>query len=300
MLAIVIPYYKKKYFRKTLDSLAYQTDKKFKVYIGDDNSPELPHDLINEYSNKLNLEYFRFDDNLGSISLVKQWNRCLEFVKNEQWVLILGDDDILEKNVVEEFYKNLKTIQELDIKVIRYSTVKIDEFGNKTSKLYINKKLETSLDFFFNKNRSSLSEYVFQKETLDAIGFKDLPLAWHSDQLAVMEISNFSLVYTINDATIKIRISKDSISGSETLYNNKLKASFKFYYYLIEKYFQKFNEHQLSILSNRLNKTYINSKFKIIRFILIIYLYFRKAMLSHIKLFFNQISRNILNKPLNA
>lgn len=40
MLAIVIPYYKLTFFEETLQSLANQSDKRFKVYIGDDASPE--------------------------------------------------------------------------------------------------------------------------------------------------------------------------------------------------------------------------------------------------------------------
>lgn len=40
MLAIVIPYYKITFFEDTLESLAHQTDKRFKVYIGDDASPK--------------------------------------------------------------------------------------------------------------------------------------------------------------------------------------------------------------------------------------------------------------------
>ena len=46
MLAIVIPYFKKKYFETTLESLAIQTEKKFKVYIGDDASTEDPTALL--------------------------------------------------------------------------------------------------------------------------------------------------------------------------------------------------------------------------------------------------------------
>lgn len=42
MLAIVIPYYKINYFEETLKSLSNQTDKKFKVYIGNDASENDP------------------------------------------------------------------------------------------------------------------------------------------------------------------------------------------------------------------------------------------------------------------
>ena len=46
MLAIIIPYYKIVFFEETLKSLSEQTDKRFKVYIGDDASPENPANLI--------------------------------------------------------------------------------------------------------------------------------------------------------------------------------------------------------------------------------------------------------------
>lgn len=42
MLAIIIPYYKLAFFEENLQSLSNQTDQRFKVYIGDDASPETP------------------------------------------------------------------------------------------------------------------------------------------------------------------------------------------------------------------------------------------------------------------
>ena len=68
MLAIVIPYYKKLFFKQTLDSLVNQTNKNFRVYIGNDNSPEDPSSIIEEYKSKLNLIYKSFNNNLGKKS----------------------------------------------------------------------------------------------------------------------------------------------------------------------------------------------------------------------------------------
>ena len=107
-LAIVIPYYKINFFEKTLSSLAQQTDKRFRVYIGDDASPDSPEKLLEKYQGKFNFTYKKFNDNLGSISLVKQWERCIDMMKDEEWLMILGDDDVLDTNVVEQFYTNLK------------------------------------------------------------------------------------------------------------------------------------------------------------------------------------------------
>ena len=46
MLAIIIPYFKLTFFEETLKSLASQTSKRFKVYIGDDASPEGPSNWL--------------------------------------------------------------------------------------------------------------------------------------------------------------------------------------------------------------------------------------------------------------
>ena len=54
MLAIVIPYYKLTFFEATLNSLANQTDQRFKVYIGDDASKEDTTIILEKYKGKFN------------------------------------------------------------------------------------------------------------------------------------------------------------------------------------------------------------------------------------------------------
>src|SRR5436190_2366329 len=105
MLAIIIPYYKLTFFESTLESLADQTDKRFKVYIGDDASLEDCSLLLRKFEGKFDFIYYRFENNLGGISLTKQWERCISLSDKEEWLMILGDDDVLGENVVEEFYK---------------------------------------------------------------------------------------------------------------------------------------------------------------------------------------------------
>ena len=62
MLAIVIPYYKLSFFEETLKSLADQTDKRFKVYIGNDASSENPINIFNKYKPRINLKYKKFEE----------------------------------------------------------------------------------------------------------------------------------------------------------------------------------------------------------------------------------------------
>ncbi len=105
MLAIIIPYYKLTFFEDTLESLANQTNQDFKVYIGDDASPDNPTDLLNRYKGKFDFHYHRFQTNLGGKSLTQQWDRCIGLSASEQWIMILGDDDFLSNSVVASFYE---------------------------------------------------------------------------------------------------------------------------------------------------------------------------------------------------
>lgn len=233
MLAIVIPYYKIDFFEATLQSLANQTDKRFVVYIGDDASPENPCELLENYKEKFNFTYKRFEKNLGEISLVQQWNRCIAMTDNEEWLMILGDDDKLGKNVVEEFHTNYNIFNGKS-NVIRFSTEVIDGKSENLPQSYLPNPLwENAIDAFVRRikilSRSTLSEYVFSKKAFVKFGFRDYPLAWHSDDMAWLELSDSQPIYAINSATVSIRISAISISGNMDNLPVKQLASVLFY-----------------------------------------------------------------------
>ena len=233
MLAIVIPYYKLTFFDKTLQSINNQTDQRFKVYIGNDASKANPEELLRKYDNSFEIVYKKFNDNLGSSSLVNQWHRCLDMINDEEWIMILGDDDVLGENVVEEFYKNLETVNDCQINVIRFSSVLINSITLKKSSVYLQEKKEQMIDFFakklFDKTRSSLSEYIFRKASYEKYRFKKYPLAWHSDDMAWFEFSENKPIFSINDATVYVRISYDSITGDTTNSFSKDGATIQFY-----------------------------------------------------------------------
>lgn len=274
MLAIIIPYYKLTFFEETLQSLANQTDKRFKVYIGDDASPEDCTALLQKYKGQFNFTYKRFESNLGSISLTKQWERCIALSGDEEWIMILGDDDVLSNNFVEEFQAQFKKFGE-DYNVIRFGVVKINEEGKPFSGIYINPVIESSKEILFSNKRSSLSEYIFRKKQVITIGFKDFPLGWFSDVLAVLEFSNFGSIYSINQVIVQVRISTHSISGNTKLYIQKELAKLEFYSYLINNNKSKFDSNELKALFYSVSKIYLNNKKYINLFFKISYLYFK-------------------------
>lgn len=274
MLAIVIPYYKLTFFKETLQSLANQTDKRFKVYIGDDASPENPSLLLEQFEDTFEFQYHRFANNVGGISLAKQWERAIALCGNEEWIMLLGDDDCLDKNVVEVFYENVEEIKPIS-KVIRFASQKIDDNGHFFGLKYLHPKIEKSTDFIFRSSRSSLSEYVFFKEKVLKIGFKNFPLAWFSDVLAVLEFSDFKEVFTLNNAVVYIRISKLSISGNANNLAEKAKSTFEFYHYLLTNQITNFSNLEKKILLEKINKCFLNNNKKLSWFCRISILYLK-------------------------
>lgn len=294
MLAIIIPYYKLTFFKETLDSLANQTDKRFRVYIGDDASQKDCRALLGAYERKFEFLFHRFENNLGSTSLTEQWERCIAFSNDEEWLMILGDDDVLGANVVEEFYSNLEEVAQKGIGVVRFASQKIDTKGESTSSIYEHPKVERAVQFLLDKSRSSLSEYVFKKSQVLKIGFQDFPLAWYADFLAVLEFSNFGTIYSVNNAIVYVRISELSISGSLQYTIQKIQAQFEFYYYLVKYKSSYFSENELREMCFRLNKCYINNKKRYLFFLKISKLYFQKMLFKENILFVQQIISNTL------
>ena len=252
-LAIVVPYYNERFFRYTLDSLVSQTDKRFVVYIGNDASPDDPIRLIESYHNAgFSIVYHKFEHNLGGQSLPKQWARCIELTMSEEWIMILGDDDVLSDNVVGQFYSSLEEIDRHGIHVVNFSTQVIDDNGVSVGKKYELPRICSSIDCFFRKidggGRGSLSEHIFRRISYEKYGFKDYTLGWHSDDMAVMEFSNFKNIYSIDSATVFVRLGADNISGKTDNEKFKIQASQQFYEDLLIKYAQNFTPKQRLVI----------------------------------------------------
>lgn len=231
MLAIVIPYYKIDFFEETLKSLAVQTDKNFALYIGNDASTHDPLPLINKYFPDGKYQYFEYRENLGGKNLAMQWERILDNI-NEEWFQILGDDDMVSANFAEEFYQNLPELNQKKCNVVKFSQCWIDERGTQTRN-YTNypKRISVAENFrykFVEGHRSSLSEHVFRTSAYKKYRFQKFPLAWHSDDYAVLQFSGKSDIYFIDKAKVLVRVSDKSISGSNHGEEEKKLATYQF------------------------------------------------------------------------
>lgn len=164
-LAIVIPAYKSAYFDKALSSLASQTNKNFKVYIGDDCSPSDLKSIVDKYQAVLDIEYTRFNNNIGAKDLVKQWRRCVELTKEEKWIWLFSDDDIVDNTCVENFFLKLSTDKVID--VYRFNTVVIDAEGYTLDSPPIGPDFESSEEMGYNlllgRRGNSIADHIFSK-----------------------------------------------------------------------------------------------------------------------------------------
>ena len=251
MLAIIIPYFKLTFFEATLDSLANQTDQRFKVYIGNDASLENPADLLEKYKGKFDFEYHRFEENLGGISLTQQWERCIKLSNDEEWLMILGDDDYLSFTVVASWYANYNVFNG-KAQVIRFVTRLVFEETQTVSETYTHQVWESATDSFYRKfehqTRSSLSEHIFSRMSYSKYGFYDYPIAWNSDDRAWLDFSDNKPLYTINTALIYIRLSNQSLSGSKGNEYDKNTANYHFLNYIVYTklaYYDKYIRHRI-------------------------------------------------------
>lgn len=296
MLAIIIPYYKRTFFEATLQSLAAQTCQDFKVYIGDDASPENPAMLLEKYKGKFDVVYHRFATNLGGISLTQQWERCIALSGNEPWLMILGDDDMLGDNVVEAFYENLKEIKQNGCNVIRFATQIINGEGKSISEVYEHPKLENATDAFWRRingdTRSSLSEYFFSRVTYSKYGFKDYPLAWHSDDRAWLEFADGQPIFSISNTVLYIRMSSLNISGKEDNLALKKEASYFFYESIAADYLSYFDKKQRIKLLAKIESKFFEQKQKVLFFKIVRY-HLKYTTLLDLTKFFRRIYINI-------
>jgi glycosyltransferase involved in cell wall biosynthesis len=231
-LAIVIPAYKARFLRQALESIARQTDKRFKVYVGDDASPDNIKAICDDFAHLFELVYTRFDENLGRNSLVAHWNRCIE-ASTEPWVWLFCDDDVMEPGCVEMFYKTIDRQQD-QFNVLRFNTLTIDD-ENQIIRINPPHPLtESGIQFIYHRLKgerlSYVSEYIFSREAyLNNEGMVDFPLAWGSDDASWLAFSQNNGILTIQGTSVLWRRGAYNITPSGAKHQiQRIEAAFRF------------------------------------------------------------------------
>ena len=216
-LAIIIPAYRGRFLSRALESIAAQTDKRFRVYVGDDASSDSLEAIVAGVGlDKDRLIYHRFESNLGGTSLVKQWERCID-LSNEPWVWLFSDDDVMEPECVAKFHATLDLNPDR-FDLYRFNTVVIDADDQVVSINPKHPEQESWSEFAYFLLRSlriaNQQELIFRRSEYEKIGgFLNLPLAWGSDHVFAIACGMRAGIWTINGPGIKFRQSGDNFSS---------------------------------------------------------------------------------------
>lgn len=215
-LSVVIPAYKARFLEHALDSLAVQTDGEFDVHVGDDASPDDLSSIVSRYAGRLRIHFHRFPGNLGGTSLAGHWNRCV-LNSVAPWVLLLGDDDMLDPGAVAAFRVTCEETRGA-FDLYRFNTRRIDAEGHVIRINAEHPRVETSLEFlrdrFLVKRSSFTCEYVFSRAAFSRDGgFPDFPVGWCSDIAAWIRFAANTGIRTIPGPLASWRESSVNLSA---------------------------------------------------------------------------------------
>lgn len=182
--SICIPAYKSRFLKSCIQSILNQTVANFELIILNDCSPEPVEEIVAGFSDS-RIFYFKNESNVGSLNLVDNWNKCLSLAQGE-YIMIMGDDDLLEPDYLEEFSSLISKQPGLDVYHCRSKI--IDDNGDTIMLTPALPSYENVYDSIWHRLRqyrsNYVSDYLYRTEILrQREGFFYLPLAWGSDDI---------------------------------------------------------------------------------------------------------------------
>lgn len=236
-LAVIIPAYKDQFLEKSLLSLAKQTNKKFNVYIGDDNSPSNLRLICDKFKSLLNITYVKFDNNIGGKDIIKQWIRCIALSKNEQWIWLFSDDDIADEMCVEQFYNTIKEDNSF-FDVYRFNTRVIDDndkiIGEAQESPFIDTAVDMAYNILLGKRGNSMPDHIFSRNIYEKFGFVKTDWAQAADWATSIQFTAEKGICTISGAKVNWRLGNFNISGTVNRNRSaKIKGHFQFLFWVM-------------------------------------------------------------------
>lgn len=216
-LAVIIPAYKSQYLREALDCFVNQTNKNFNLYIGDDNSPEELEQIIAPYRQNLPVTYCRFNSNIGPKKIVDQWERCIDLIQDEEWIWLFSDDDLVDTNAVDSFWKTL-SVTGGGHDIYSFNTCVINKMGETISKAPEIPDFESSEQMAFNllmgKRANCMPDHIFSKKIFkEKNGFVKTLYGQGADWANSILFSQRKGIKIIPDALVYWRYSGENITS---------------------------------------------------------------------------------------
>ena len=217
-LVIVIPAVKAAYFAAALQSVAGQSDQRFRLCVFDDASAEDLRGIFQTVCGGMpNATFHRFEENLGRRSLVAQWNRCVAQTR-EPWVWLFSDDDIAGPDCVAAFHRTLAANRAEAGDVYRFNTVLIDAQGRPSPTTRPHPPRESAVGFtrrwLAGECDCFAVEHIFARRAFERErGFVDFPLGWCSDIASWAAFAGPHPIRTVEGPLVQWRLSAANVSS---------------------------------------------------------------------------------------
>lgn len=198
--SIGIPAYKVSFLKECIESVLVQSCRDFELVIVNDASPENIDGIVAFFSDE-RIKYYKNEKNIGVEHLVDNWNICLSYATGDYFALI-GDDDKLCQNFLEEYSILLSRYPDLDVYHCR--SMVIDENGKPLRLTEPRPEYESVFDLIYERikmNRTQfVGDFLYKTSSLkQRNGFYKLPMAWGSDDItAFISSSSLGIAHTNN------------------------------------------------------------------------------------------------------
>lgn len=211
----LVPAYKPDFLDKALKSMLGQSFEDFEIIVSNDCSPYDIKSIVKRNSDN-RLKYRENLTNIGGNKLVDHWNLLIDLCQSS-YLIIAADDDIYERNFLQDVDVLAKTFPYVD--VIRTRTRRIDSSDEVTDIEGIFETYSNHLDAVYNSFCSDqiwcVGNYVFKTKTLKQKGgCVNFPYAWFSDLATALMMSENGICYTQNYG-FNFRLSERNISNSK-------------------------------------------------------------------------------------
>lgn len=204
--SFVMPAYKAQFLHKAIESILNQTYRHFELIVVDDKSPDNLKEIVDVFTDD-RIVFKSNSKNIGGEDLIKNWNHCIRFAKND-YIILATDDDMYEPDFLSDATKLIEKYPNVDL--IRSGVKRIDENENVLDIEFPLKEYMTAREFvlFYAKGGtiSCISNYIFKRIALEkAGGFIFLPRAHYSDDATALALSiNGVACIATNDTSFRV------------------------------------------------------------------------------------------------
>lgn len=224
LFSFILPAYKAKFLKQAINSILSQDYENFELIVVDDCSPENLFEIVSDFSDS-RVKYYRNEENIGGVSLVKQWNHSISFAKGE-YLILAADDDLYADTFLSTILELINKYPEADL--LRSRVELINENNELIGIDGVTPEFTSKYQYLYYWLNSSIitciGNYVFKTSIIKEKQFIDFPFAFGSDTASTVNMSVNGVANT-SEMLFKFRISSIHLSSNKGKLHEKLDAN---------------------------------------------------------------------------